>query len=51
MFIILVSERFKINPDNVATPIASSMGDLVTLAILSGFGTFLYIISKKDFGF
>jgi len=43
MFIILISERVKINPDNVATPIASSLGDLVTLAILSGFGTFLYI--------
>lgn len=48
MFIILVSERFKINPDNIATPIASSMGDLVTLGILSGFGTLLYIASKQQ---
>lgn len=48
MFIILFSEKYKINPDNVATPIASSLGDLVTLAILSGLGTFLYIYRKKN---
>lgn len=42
MFIIIVSNKLNINPDNVATPIASSLGDLVTLAILSGVGTFLY---------
>jgi len=34
-FIIVYSKRFKINPDNVATPLAASMGDLVTLLVLS----------------
>ena len=46
MFIIIISKRLKLNPDNIATPIASSLGDLVTLAILSGMGTFYYNISK-----
>jgi solute carrier family 41 len=46
MFIIIISHKYKINPDNIATPIASSLGDLVTLGILSGVGTFLYVYSK-----
>ena len=33
--VILASRRLEINPDNVATPIAASLGDLVTLAILA----------------
>lgn len=33
--VIVLSRRFKINPDNVATPIAASLGDLTTLACLS----------------
>jgi solute carrier family 41 len=32
---VSVSRKFNINPDNVATPVAASLGDLVTLAILS----------------
>ena len=30
-----VSAKYRVNPDNVATPIAASLGDLVTLAILA----------------
>ena len=30
-----VSAKYHVNPDNVATPIAASLGDLVTLAILA----------------
>lgn len=44
MFVILVSKRMNINPDNVATPIAASLGDLVTLTILAYWCTFLYEI-------
>ena len=33
--VIIASRHLKINPDNVATPIAASLGDLVTLAILA----------------
>ncbi|CAG0921553.1 unnamed protein product [Notodromas monacha] len=35
IMVILVSRRYHINPDNVATPIAASMGDITTLALLS----------------
>lgn len=40
--VILVSRHLHINPDNVATPIAASMGDLVTLALLSWIASLLY---------
>lgn len=34
--VVLVSRYLKINPDNVATPIAASLGDLTTLSLLAG---------------
>ena len=40
--VILFSRKCGINPDNVATPIAASLGDLTTLALLSGISGFLY---------
>lgn len=40
--VIIGSRKVGINPDNVATPIAASLGDLITLAILSGISTGLY---------
>ncbi|XP_076237772.1 solute carrier family 41 member 1-like isoform X2 [Calliopsis andreniformis] len=40
--VILISKRININPDNVATPIAASLGDLTTLALLSGISSLLY---------
>lgn len=40
--VILVSRQLNINPDNVATPIAASLGDLTTLALLSWIATWLY---------
>jgi len=39
--IIIYSKKLKINPDNVATPLAASMGDLVTLLVLSVCGDLL----------
>ena len=33
--VVLCSKKFGINPDNVATPVAASLGDLTTLALLS----------------
>lgn len=47
MFIIIISSKFKINPDNIATPIAASLGDVVTLAILSSIGTLFYKVRDK----
>ncbi|XP_071434903.1 solute carrier family 41 member 1 isoform X2 [Pithys albifrons albifrons] len=40
--VIIGSRKMGINPDNVATPIAASLGDLVTLALLSGISCGLY---------
>lgn len=40
--VVLCSRRCNINPDNVATPIAASLGDLTTLALLSAISRFLH---------
>ncbi|KAL4226864.1 hypothetical protein ACF0H5_014843 [Mactra antiquata] len=40
--VVLLSRKCNINPDNVATPIAASLGDLTTLALLSGIACLLY---------
>lgn len=44
IIIVILSQPLQINPDNVATPIAASLGDLVTLCILSGISLGLYSI-------
>jgi len=41
--IVIVCHLFRINPDNVSTPIAASMGDLCTLVILALLGGALYL--------
>ena len=40
--VIVLSRKCKINPDNVATPIAASLGDLTTLALLSFISNVMY---------
>ncbi|XP_038855209.1 solute carrier family 41 member 2 [Salvelinus namaycush] len=40
--VIIGSKRIGINPDNVATPIAASFGDVITLAILACLSQGLY---------
>ncbi|XP_053103900.1 solute carrier family 41 member 1 [Hemicordylus capensis] len=45
--VIFGSRKMGINPDNVATPIAASLGDLITLALLSGISWGLYIELKE----
>ena len=42
VFVILVSRKVKINPDNIATPIAASLGDLTTLSLLAGVSMLLF---------
>ena len=44
--IVFFSLKIKINPDNVATPIAAALGDLVTLALFAGVGAFLHVMIK-----
>jgi len=45
VLVIAVSRRLGINPDNVATPVAAALGDLITLALLSGVADVLYGVS------
>lgn len=40
--VIILSHKYDINPDNVATPIAASLGDLTTLGLLSAIATLLF---------
>ncbi|XP_033942177.1 solute carrier family 41 member 1-like isoform X1 [Pseudochaenichthys georgianus] len=40
--VIIGSRKVGINPDNVATPIAASLGDLITLTLLATVSTVLY---------
>ncbi|XP_010764581.1 solute carrier family 41 member 1-like [Notothenia coriiceps] len=40
--VIIGSRKVGINPDNVATPIAASLGDLITLSLLATVSTILY---------
>ncbi|KAB5584121.1 hypothetical protein PHYPO_G00103750 [Pangasianodon hypophthalmus] len=40
--VIIGSRKMGINPDNVATPIAASLGDLITLSLLAGIGSFFF---------
>lgn len=43
------SKKTGINPDNVATPIAASFGDLITLAILAWISQGLYnCLGKRE---
>ncbi|KAI7825388.1 hypothetical protein BC939DRAFT_448709 [Gamsiella multidivaricata] len=39
--LVLICRHYRVNPDNIACPLASSFGDLVTLMILSGIAVFL----------
>lgn len=40
--VILISRKFKMNPDNLATPFAASIGDIVSLSVLSFIASILY---------
>ncbi|KAK9758949.1 Divalent cation transporter [Popillia japonica] len=42
--VIFVTRKFRMNPDNMATPIAASIGDVVSLLILSLVASLLYAI-------
>lgn len=40
--LILFSHKFNINPDNIATPLAASFGDVIAIILLSSSALFLY---------
>lgn len=45
--VIIISHKIKLNPDNMATPMAASIGDVVSLIVLSLWAQFLYSIHGK----
>lgn len=40
--VILLSHRLRLNPDNCATPLAASIGDVVSLSVLSFIASTLF---------
>lgn len=40
--VIIGARKVGINPDNIATPIAASLGDLITLSLLAGISSTLF---------
>ncbi|KYN34705.1 Solute carrier family 41 member 2 [Trachymyrmex septentrionalis] len=40
--VIMISYRYKMNPDNLATPLAASIGDVVSIGILSAVASDFY---------
>ncbi|KAG5668150.1 hypothetical protein PVAND_016102 [Polypedilum vanderplanki] len=40
--VILLSNKYKVNPDNLATPLAASIGDVVSISLLSFAVSILY---------
>ncbi|XP_043978250.1 solute carrier family 41 member 1-like isoform X1 [Gambusia affinis] len=40
--VIIGSRKLGVNPDNVATPIAASLGDIITLSLLAGVSSFFF---------
>ena len=48
IFVILLSQKFSINPDNVATPIAASLGDLTTVSILAVLSSYFYSCAQNN---
>ena len=48
VLVIMLARKFNINPDNVATPIAASLGDLTTLGLLSWISSVLWADLQSD---
>lgn len=49
VLVVVVCTRLRLNPDNVATPVAASLGDITTLALLAGLSTLLHVWLSKLF--
>lgn len=45
---IIICRKYAINPDNIATPIAASLGDVTTLILLAYISHWLYGIIASD---
>lgn len=40
--VVLLSKKFRLNPDNLATPLAASIGDVVSISVLSFIASLLF---------
>lgn len=49
--VVLLSKKVGINPDNVATPVAASLGDLTTLALLAAVSKVVFHIVEGSYLF
>jgi solute carrier family 41 len=49
--VIVLCDKIKIDPDNIATPIAASLGDVTTAALLAAFAQLIYNQTKTTDGF
>ncbi|KAH8381836.1 hypothetical protein KR009_002276 [Drosophila setifemur] len=47
MVIILFSQRYRFNPDYMATPVVASIGDVVTISLLSFTAALIYDLSNS----
>ena len=45
--VVVLSRKCRINPDNIATPIAASLGDLTCLTLLASIALLLYKAQSK----
>ncbi|KAL1493260.1 hypothetical protein ABEB36_011346 [Hypothenemus hampei] len=45
--VIFLSKKIKLNPDNLATPLAASIGDVVSLLVLSSWARLLFTIHDE----
>lgn len=46
--VIMISYRCKMNPDNLATPLAASIGDVVSISVLSTIASALFVRMEKE---
>ena len=46
--IVVGARKLGVNPDNIATPIAASLGDLITLSLLAVVSSFFYTQKSPD---
>lgn len=46
--VIMVAHRTRMNPDNLATPLAASIGDVVSVSVLSAIASQLYLYVTND---
>lgn len=42
MAVIILSKKYKMNPDNLATPLAASIGDVVAISLFSFIASLLF---------